>query len=68
MSGVLVGQRMDAQPGTPTSRADAFQPFWDTYEAIEDRYAGGEVDQEAIIRGAIRGHGRGARGPVLRAT
>lgn len=55
MSGVLVGQRIDAQPGTPTSRADAFQPFWDTYEAIEDRYAGGEVDQQAIIRGAIRG-------------
>ena len=55
MSGVLVGQRIDAQPGTPTSRADAFQPFWDTYEAIEDRYAGGEINQEAIIRGAIRG-------------
>jgi carboxyl-terminal processing protease len=55
MSGVLVGQRIDAQPGTPTSRADAFQPFWDTYEAIEDRYAGGDIDEQAIIRGAIRG-------------
>jgi len=55
MSGVLVGQRIDAQPGTPTSRADAFQPFWDTYEAIEDRYAGGDINQEALIRGAIRG-------------
>ena len=52
---LLVGQRIDAQPGTPTSRADAFQPFWDTYQAIEDRYAGGEVDQQAVIRGAIRG-------------
>jgi carboxyl-terminal processing protease len=55
MSGVLVGQRIDAQPGTPTSRADAFQPFWDTYQAIENRYAGGDVDEQAIIRGAIRG-------------
>jgi carboxyl-terminal processing protease len=55
MSGVLVGQRLAAQPGTPTSRADAFQPFWDTYQAIEDRYAGGDVDQQALIRGAIRG-------------
>jgi len=55
MSGVLVGERMDAQPGTPTSRADQFQPFWDTYQAIEDRYAGGDVDQQALIRGAIRG-------------
>src|SRR5262245_58292386 len=55
MSGVLVGQRIDAQPGTPTSRADAFQPFWDTYQAIEDRYAGGDINEQAIIRGAIRG-------------
>jgi carboxyl-terminal processing protease len=55
MSGVLVGQRLDAQPGTPTSRADQFQPFWDTYQAIEDRWAGGEIDQQALIRGAIRG-------------
>ncbi|MFL5769402.1 MAG: S41 family peptidase [Chloroflexota bacterium] len=55
MSGVLVGQRLDAQPGTPTSRADAFQPFWDTYDAIRDRYAGGDVDERSIIRGAIRG-------------
>jgi carboxyl-terminal processing protease len=55
MSGVLVGQRIDSQPGTPTSRADAFQPFWDTYQAIEDRYAGGDVNEQAIIRGAIRG-------------
>jgi carboxyl-terminal processing protease len=55
MSGVLVGQRLDAQPGTPTSRADQFQPFWDTYQAIEDQYAGGDVNEQAIIRGAIRG-------------
>ena len=55
MSGVLVGQRLDAQPGTPTSRADEFQPFWDTYDAITNRFAGGEVNQQALIRGAIRG-------------
>ena len=55
MSGFLVGQRAAAQPGTPTSRADIFQPFWDTYEAIDTRYAGGEIDQKALVRGAIRG-------------
>jgi carboxyl-terminal processing protease len=55
MSGVLVGERLDTQPGTPTSRADEFQPFWDTYQAITDRYAGGEVDQQGLIRGAIKG-------------
>jgi carboxyl-terminal processing protease len=55
MSGFLVGQRAAAQPGTPAGRAEIFQPFWDTYEAIDTRYAGGEVDQQALIRGAIRG-------------
>ena len=55
MSGFLVGQRLEAQPGTPVNQADAFQPFWDTYQAIEDRYAGGDVDQQKLIRGAIRG-------------
>jgi carboxyl-terminal processing protease len=55
MSGFLVGERAASQPGTPVSRADIFQPFWDTYEAIDTRYAGGDVDQQAIVRGAIRG-------------
>src|SRR5262245_27595614 len=55
MSGVLVGQRLDAQPGTPTSKADQFQPLWDTYQATPDRYAGGDIDQQPLIRGAIRG-------------
>ena len=42
-------------PATPISEADAFQPFWDTYHTITDRYAGGEVDRETLIQGAIKG-------------
>ena len=55
MSGFLVGERAASQPGTPAAQADLFQPFWDTYRAIDTQYAGGEVDQQALIRGAIRG-------------
>jgi carboxyl-terminal processing protease len=55
MSGFLVGERAASQPGTPAAQADVFQPFWDTYRAIDTQYAGGEVDQRALIRGAIRG-------------
>ncbi len=55
MSGFLVGERAASQPGTPATRADVFQPFWDTYEAIDSQYAGGEIDQQALIRGAIKG-------------
>ncbi len=55
MSGYLVGQRIAEQPGTPAGRAEAFQPFWETYQTIERRYAGGDIDEQALVRGAIRG-------------
>jgi carboxyl-terminal processing protease len=55
MSGFLVGERLTEQPGTPAGRADSFQPFWDTYQTIERRYAGGDIDEQALVRGAIRG-------------
>jgi carboxyl-terminal processing protease len=55
MSGFLVGQRFADQPGTPGGRADIFQPFWDTFQTIERRYAGGEIDDQLLVRGAIRG-------------
>ncbi|MEW5990050.1 MAG: S41 family peptidase [Chloroflexota bacterium] len=55
MSGFVLGQRTENQPGTPGSEAEAFQPFWDAYHAIRDRYALEPVDRKAIIEGAIRG-------------
>jgi carboxyl-terminal processing protease len=50
-----MGLRTASDPGTPASQDTAFQPFWDTYHTIEDRYAGGSVDQTTVIQGAIRG-------------
>ncbi|MEO8437405.1 MAG: S41 family peptidase [Chloroflexota bacterium] len=55
MSGYTMGRQAAAQPGTPVSEIGAFQPFWDTYYAIRDRYAGGDVSRDAVIQGAIRG-------------
>jgi carboxyl-terminal processing protease len=55
MSGYLVGQRSADQPGTPVTAQQSFQPFWDTYDTIIKRFAGGNVDREAMIRGAIKG-------------
>jgi carboxyl-terminal processing protease len=55
MSGFLVGQRAAAQPGTPIAEEDNFQPFWDTWSKVTTRYAGGTVDRQALIRGAIKG-------------
>jgi carboxyl-terminal processing protease len=54
-SGYTLGRAAAADPGTPGSEAGAFEPFWDTYHTIRDRYAGGEVDRATIISGAIRG-------------
>jgi hypothetical protein len=53
MSGFLVGQRSADQPGTPVTAQESFQPFWDTYDTIIKRFAGGAVDRQAMIRGAI---------------
>jgi len=55
MSGYSMGRQTAAEPGTPVDADEAFRPFWDTYHTIQDRYAGGEVDQDALIQGAIRG-------------
>ena len=55
MSGYTMGRQMALEPGTPPSESEAFEPFWDTYRTITQRYAGGDVDEEALIQGAIRG-------------
>jgi carboxyl-terminal processing protease len=55
MSGYTMGRQMALEPGTPPTESDAFKPFWDTYRAITQRYAGGEVEEPALIEGAIRG-------------
>jgi carboxyl-terminal processing protease len=55
MSGYSMGRQSAVQPGTPAFEENAFVPFWDTYDTINDRYAGGEIDREALIQGAIRG-------------
>jgi carboxyl-terminal processing protease len=55
MSGYSMGRQTASEPGTPISEDAAFRPFWDTYHTITERYAGGEVDREAVVQGAIRG-------------
>jgi carboxyl-terminal processing protease len=55
MAGYSFGQRQAETPGTPVNQQEAFKPFWDVYTAITKRYAGGEVDDRAVIEGAIKG-------------
>ena len=55
MSGYSLGAKSASQPGTPASEDEAFQPFWDAYHSIDERYAGGEIDRDALVQGAIKG-------------
>ena len=55
VAGFSLGRESALTPGTPSGAANAFQPFWDTYSAITDRYAGGAVDQKSLVEGAIKG-------------
>jgi carboxyl-terminal processing protease len=54
-SGWSLGRQTALTPGTPAGEAAAFQPFWDAYRAVTERYAGGPVDRKAVIDGAIKG-------------
>ena len=55
MAGFSLGRRDLSQPGTPASDEKAFEPFWNTYHTIVDRFAGGPVDKTKLIEGAIKG-------------
>jgi carboxyl-terminal processing protease len=55
ISGYSMGRQSAVEPGTPDNAGTVFRAFWDTYHTIRDRYAGGAVDREAMVQGAIRG-------------
>ena len=55
ISGYSMGRQSAVEPGTPGDDGMAFQPFWDTYHTIQERYAGGPVDRDVVVQGAIRG-------------
>jgi carboxyl-terminal processing protease len=55
LSGYSLGRQTATTPGTPVDEAQLFQPFWDAYRAVTQRYAGGPVDRQQLVEGAIRG-------------
>jgi carboxyl-terminal processing protease len=55
VSGWSLGRQTAVTPGTPADETQLFQPFWDTYRAVTERYAGGDVDRKALVEGAIKG-------------
>jgi carboxyl-terminal processing protease len=54
VSGYSLGRQQTDSAGTPDALQERFQPFWDAYRKIDQEYIG-EVDQKALIEGAIGG-------------
>jgi carboxyl-terminal processing protease len=54
-AGFVLGSQTSDQPGTPADAAADFQPFWDTYAAINEHFAGEPVSRQALVQGAIKG-------------
>ncbi len=55
LSGYTIGRDQGRTPGSDVSDAQAWQPFWDVYDAIRTRYPLGPVDRKTLVEGAIRG-------------
>ena len=55
LSGFALGAQRASTPGTPASAQEAFQPFWDTFNSIENDYALAPVSRQALVEGAIKG-------------
>jgi carboxyl-terminal processing protease len=54
-AGFALGSQTSNQPGTPADAAADFQPFWDTYAAIGQHFAGEPVSRQQLVQGAIKG-------------
>jgi C-terminal processing protease CtpA/Prc len=55
ISGYQLGQDNASANGTAATDREAFQPFWDAYNAIHDRFPLEMVDRTTLIEGAIKG-------------
>jgi carboxyl-terminal processing protease len=55
LSGYTVGRDQGRSPGSSVTEGQAWQPFWDVYDAIRMRYPLEPVDRKTLVEGAIRG-------------
>ena len=55
LSGYTIGRDQGRTPGSDVSDQQAWQPFWNVYDAIVQRYPLGPVDRQTLVEGAIRG-------------
>lgn len=54
VSGFTLGAQQSITPGTSADNQRLFEPFWDAWNKVTTQYVG-EVDQQALLEGAISG-------------
>jgi carboxyl-terminal processing protease len=55
LSPVFAPPTVPADTGTPQDLETLFKPFWETWSIIHDQFVEQPLDDEALMRGAIRG-------------
>ena len=55
LSGYSIGRDQGRTPGGAVTEQQTWQPFWDVYDAISQRYPLGPVAPSTLVEGAIRG-------------
>ena len=55
ISGLPISPGSGNQGGTPEDLTNLFKPFWQTWNLVHDQYVDQPVDDEAMMRGAIKG-------------
>ena len=54
LSGFALGGRVATTPGTPAALESQFAPFWDVFDLIKQRFAGGPTPSDkSLIAAAI---------------
>jgi carboxyl-terminal processing protease len=51
----LVQENNSGEEITPAELRTLFKPFWETWQIVNEKYVDQPVDQETLMRGAIRG-------------
>ena len=63
VAGFTLGRQTALTPSTPAQLQADFQPFWDAYHTIVDRYALGPVPADTLVQGALSGMFQALRDP-----
>ncbi len=63
VAGFTIGRQTALTPSTPAQLQAQFEPFWNAYHTIEDRFALGPIPADTLVQGALKGMFEALRDP-----